>query len=234
MIDEPYNGPSPSGNGGWTSGLIAEAVSPNAPCTVKLLAPPPLAQELSVCNADDGFVVVTASGDSIATAHVPDFGPDVPDLPAVSLTEARETSPRYKGHDGNPFPNCYVCGMNRHDETAMRLTPGPLTTDSDITACVWTPPAQPTIPHVWAALDCPGGWASDISQTPRVLGTMTAHAVRMPQAGEPCVLMGRCVERTERTAATVSTAWQGDTLIGWSRAVWVRVKPELLFALEGR
>ncbi len=58
VIDARHNGPPGSGNGGWTSGLVARAVGPvNGLVEITLRKPPPLETALTVTPAEDGRAV---------------------------------------------------------------------------------------------------------------------------------------------------------------------------------
>jgi len=86
------------------------------------------------------------------------------------------------------------------------------------------------VPVLWAALDCPGGWAVDLTGRPMVLGTMTAWVGERPRIGEPLVVVGRVLDVSDRTARTATTLYRA-TSRGTGRAlavaahVWVRVDP---------
>ena len=44
---------------------------------------------------------------------------------------------------------------------------------------------------VWAALDCPGGWAADLPGRPMVLGRMALQRYDPLAVGEPHVVTGQ-------------------------------------------
>jgi hypothetical protein len=143
---------------------------------------------------------------------------------------AARTGP-FAGAIDHPFPACFVCGPDRTEGDGLRLFPGTL--GPGRTACTWQPgqwvaDSRGIVPPeiVWAALDCPGGWSSDLVGRPMVLGTMTASVVRSPSVGEPCVVVGRLDASDERRSST-STALYGDAgeLLARAEAVWIRVDP---------
>src|SRR5690606_12329497 len=92
----------------------------------------------------------------------------------------------------SPFPQCFTCGLEREPGDGLRLFTGPVAagTDDHRVACDWTPdpsladatdPGTVALPVVWAALDCPGAWAIDLSDRAVVLGRITASVDALPR-----------------------------------------------------
>jgi hypothetical protein len=174
VVDARFNGPPGSGNGGYVCGLVAEAIGPGA--AVRLSAPPPLDTPLSrtgeggVVRLRDGDVTIAEGRAALASVEAP----AAPALEAAALAEER-----YAGRDParHPFPTCFVCGPLRAD--GLRIFPGPVD-DGGVLACVWRPSAELATDgvlaprFVWAALDCPSGFACMPPAGPAVLATMTA------------------------------------------------------------
>jgi hypothetical protein len=76
---------------------------------------------------------------------------------------------------------------------------------------------------VWAALDCPSGWAVDDFQREGVLlGRMAARVDRLPTAGEPHVVLGWRIgeDGRKRHAGSALTTADGEVLAR-SRSTWV-------------
>lgn len=178
-IDQRFNGPPASANGGVTCGLLAAHV--DAPVVaVTLRRPPPLDVELTVHDGElyDGDLLVAA-----AEAAAVDLDPH----PAVDVGRAAAAEASYAGLSAHPFPGCFVCGTDRTPPDGLGLRPGPVA--SGVVAATWTPPGdEPFL--VWAALDCPGGWASETPGRPMVLGRMALQHVAPPRIGEPHVVVG--------------------------------------------
>lgn len=246
VIEERYCGPATSGNGGWTAGSLAAALRAaengapaGAAVTVRLSAPPPLMHPLDVAIAPtaDGAPVATLSADGavVATATVATGWEIAEPVPPSSVAAAEATVASYVSADEHPFPRCVVCGPARAPGDGMRLTPGRLPEGG--TACVWRPAdttAHVTEPWVWAALDCPGGWASDLLGRPMVLGTMTAQVMRTPSPDQACVVTGRLDRTAGRrswTSSAVRSA-EGD-LLARAEAVWVAVDAAAFDAILG-
>jgi hypothetical protein len=101
-----------------------------------------------------------------------------------------------------------------------------------LTACSWTPDETCTGPEfVWAALDCPGGWTSDLAARPLVLGRMTATVEQVPPVGQPVVVVGELFASEGRKTMTGTTAYDRDgRVIGRSEQVWIEVDPTVFNA----
>ncbi len=135
----------------------------------------------------------------------------------------------YAGFRHHPFARCFTCGTNRDEGDGLRLFTGPY--GEGVTAAPWTPhPAfagddgaiNPAV--MWAALDCPGGWAADFTHNAIVLGMMTAIVHRRPQAGEPCIAVGRLDEHIGRKFLTDTALYtvEGE-LLGHAEQLWIEI-----------
>lgn len=232
LVEARYNGPPGSGNGGWTAGLIAEALiadalasgavidEPGAPPAVEvtLRRPPPLAVALTLRSGE----VRTPDGTLIATAEASRL--DDPPVPPVSFTEAVEASERYAGFVAHPFPTCFVCGPDRTEGDGLRLFPGRL--PDGRTATPWIVPEDCSVPMVWASLDCPGGWSVDIEARPYVLGRIAVRIAGVPRPRQRCVIMGATDRRDGRKAYVRSTLYDADgTALARARSVWIALPP---------
>lgn len=214
-IDHRFNGPPGSGNGGYCAGRFAVASGIPAP-EVTLRRPPPLDVPLSL-SIGDSVVVRDPGGEVIAEVRASASQRDDP-IPVVAWDEAVAASARYPGFASHPFPTCFVCGPERPD--GLRLFPGRL--GDGRTAAPFTVPDDPGVELVWAALDCPGGWAVPLEGRPYVLGRMTAWVDAVPAAGERCVVMGAITGEDGRKAFTVTTLYDATgTPVATARATWV-------------
>jgi hypothetical protein len=91
-----------------------------------------------------------------------------------------------------------------------------------VVASPWTPrEARPEI--VWAALDCPGGWAIDDFQREGVmLGSMGAAIAAMPPLGEPSVVIGWRIGEDGRKRYAGSALFSADgDLLAAARSTWI-------------
>jgi hypothetical protein len=222
IIGSRYNGPPGSANGGYAAGLFAAAGLPDEGAVqVTLRLPPPLEVPLRVGPPAPGRTgVALRSGDGTVIAEAQPAPPPTEPVPAVSWAEAVEVSASYPGFTDHPFPTCYVCGPDHPN--GLRIFPGAL--DDGRTAAPFVVPEDPTSETVWAALDCPGGWAVLTPGRPYVLGRMTVAVTAVPAAGDRCVVVGRMHEARGRKAE-VSTSLYGPDggLLGCARATWISI-----------
>lgn len=204
-IERRFNGPPDSANGGYVSGLMAAIIGETI--TVRLHRPPPLAVALDLhCNNDDEWqlkeadaLIAVAKRAHVSTTHVP---------ASVDYVTALAASRSYRGHRQHPCPTCFVCGPQRERGDGMRVFAGPVresahdrSTNHVLTSSIV---AAPWLPHeslddgngkvraefIWAALDCPGYFASVMPGRTALLGEMTTHIERRVHIEEPCVVIG--------------------------------------------
>jgi hypothetical protein len=230
-IPHRYCGPPESGNGGWVSGTVAAHVPTTAlrpAVTVRLASPPPLDRPLSLAAdpTPDGLLAFRLlDGTHLvasATASA-DLVEDVP--PPVTPEQAHAAEARYEGLVDHPFPTCFSCGTGRDPEEALCLRPGPLADGTGRYAATWVP-REASVPLVWAALDCPGGWSAGIAGRPMVLGTMAARVHGLPTPGEPHVVLAwqRGSEGRKHHSGSALFTAAGD-LLARAEATWIAVDP---------
>src|SRR5689334_9455618 len=176
IIDARFNGPPTSGNGGYSAGRFAVASAPllstvDGVVEVTLRVPPPLGVPLRVtADAEGGTRITDPDGTLIALARPGE--PDLSAVPAVGFEEAMAVSAGYAGFASHPFPTCFVCGPERAQGDGLRLFPGRLPDGRTATPFV---PAEVSPELMWAALDCPGGWAVPLEDRPYVLGRLAVR-----------------------------------------------------------
>jgi hypothetical protein len=224
-----FRGPARSGNGGWTAGALAAhlASGPSTgPISVRLSQPPPLDTPLDVA-LDAGTATATHAGSVVATATRAEQDPTP--VAEVSAAVARAAEASYAGLVSHPFPTCFSCGTAREPGDGLRIFPGRV--DDDVegrarVAATWTPEASDT-PITWAALDCVGGWAGDLTERLMVLGTMTAHVHALPRVGEEHVLVGGARGSSGRRTHTAATLYDATgRALASAEHVWFAVDPE--------
>ena len=156
----------------------------------------------------------------------------------VGVGEAEGARKRYAGLDRHPFPRCYSCGPERAEGDGLLLFPGSVRPGQgpdgvgNTVACTWDVlPAvdggdgRAALAQVWAALDCPGGWSSDISGRPIVLGRMTAQVLAAPPVGSTQVVMGHLEAVDGRKVHTGSALYDRDgRLLALARATWIAIR----------
>ena len=111
-IPSRFNGPLESGNGGYSSGLVAGFLEGAA--EVSLRRPVPLDTPLEVVREDDGSVRVLDGEALVAEGRsAPELEVQVP--APVSPDEARLAATRYRAPVDGVFSRCFVCGRARED-----------------------------------------------------------------------------------------------------------------------
>ena len=245
LVPRRFCGPPSSGNGGWTAGALAAAAvdhpdraDPWPAITVQLRRPPPLDTELPV-SVEDGWTLASYDGSPIAKAKPAGTGPT--EVPPVSADEAHRATTGYRGHLSHPFPTCFSCGPDREQGDGLRIFPGDVPGDElGRVAAPWTPhpsvaedwhayqePArEASLPVTWAALDCVGGWSTDIEERPMVLGTITLRLDALPRIGEEHVLVGAARGSEGRKTFTAATLYDSSgSVVATAEHVWITVDP---------
>jgi hypothetical protein len=212
-IPARFNGPPGTGNGGYCAGVFASGGRDDA-AEVTLRVPPPLDTPLSIVDgrvtAPDGTLVA-----EVLPGEPVDFA--VPPVPAEVAVAAART---YRGFAGHPFGSCYVCGPDRSD--GLGIYPGLLADGT--TAAPWTVPGDVSVPTVWAALDCPGGWTVLGPERACVLGRIAVRMKELPEPGEECVVRGALVTARGRKALVHTTLYGADGAeLARARATWIEV-----------
>jgi hypothetical protein len=183
-IDRRFRGPLRSANGGYACGLLGSRLGPSAEVTLRL--PPPLERPLTIRR--QGERLLLEDGELLVAEAVPgDPGLEPPVAPDPVVAAAAADG---VGAIGPPeFAECFVCGT-RHDGSGLAIHPGPVGRRGGLVATTWV--AHDVAPEVtWAAIDCPGAYATGASgRGETVLGRMTARIDRLPDEGEPCVVVG--------------------------------------------
>ncbi|RMG78529.1 MAG: hypothetical protein D6714_17850 [Bacteroidetes bacterium] len=224
-IDRKYCGPSNSGNGGYVSGIIAKAAPFSAEVTLRL--PPPLDKDLILVQTPDRVELL--DGDQLVGEAVPvEFDLEVP--PPPDFEAAVAASKKYSGFHEHPFPNCFVCGVNRQPGDGLNIFAGKIAPDQ--VAAPWVPHAGLSsdgrvvdFEYHWAALDCPGGWTYLDPARLIVLGRMAVKIVEKVKVNEKHIVFGwnRGVEG--RKIYTGTAVFRADgTLCAFARATWIALK----------
>ncbi len=236
VVAERFRGPARSGNGGYTAGALA-ALAPAdwTAVTVRLSQPPPLDVAMRVARTE-GLLTASHEGGEVARATAADHDPQ-PVAP-VPVEAARQAEAAYQGLVAHPFPTCFACGTGREPGDGLRIFPGPV--GDGRVAATWTPGpsvagdwheyTEPTreAGHAvsWAALDCAGGWASDIGARLMVLGTMTARLWSLPALGVEHVVVGEPRGESGRKRMSATSLYDATgRLVGAAEQVWIAVDP---------
>jgi len=222
-IPARFNGPPTSANGGYSCGIVATLVEGEAEVTLR--SPPPLDTPMSVTHRE--AMVLVHHGDTLV-AEGRSVALDLEYPTAPSLDQAAEARSHYLGYTRHEFPTCFTCGTRRDDGLAIH--PGPVM-GTGIVASTWTP--DPSLPAdggalrpeiVWAALDCPGAWATmrEVTSAAVVLGRMAARIVAPVPVDEPLVSYGWQMGAAGRKAyAGTAVADARGNVLAYARQVWI-------------
>lgn len=238
VIPQRFRGPPHSGNGGYACALLARRLdAPTAEVTLR--SPPPLDRAMEVRREGDRALLFDGEH-LVAEAAPTSLEPGAP--PRVSPAEALEAVSRFRGFEQHPFPSCFTCGTERAAGDGLRIFTGPVADGSEVVAAPWTPSADlagadgvVADPIVWAAIDCPTGWAHVDDRLSAVLGRMTARILEPVQAGEQYVAVARRTgaEGNRRHAESALLA-PGGRAVAVARATWIVVpSPEAIAPLGG-
>ncbi len=219
VIPARYNGPPGSANGGYACGLVAALLGGQAEVTLR--SPPPLELELAVERGEAGARVrdgETLVAEAVRLADELELE-DVP--PPVSVEEAERASRDYAGFREHAYATCFVCGPERED--GLGIYPGPVA-GQEVVAAPWRPPPGRVADElVWAALDCPSGWAIDqFARRGVLLGRLAARLLAPLEGGSAYVTVGwpRGEEGRKRFAG--SALFGGDgRLCAYARSTWL-------------
>ena len=224
-IDPRFNGPPDSGHGGYVSGMVASFLE--GPARVRLHRPPPLGRRLDMRRS--GSEVTLLDGEALVATGTPaEIDLVVPGV--VSFAEAESASREYPGLGEHMFRRCFGCGPARAAGDGLRIFAGPVP-GRRLVAAPWIPDETLTDgggavrpEFLWAALDCPSGWAAivDADGRPSVLGELAARLVDPVSPGERCVVLGWALggEGRKRFAASAILGDRG-AVRAVARSTWI-------------
>jgi hypothetical protein len=227
VIGKRFQGPPESGNGGYVCGRLAQSIDAGA-AVARLRVAPPLDTKLEVRDYEGGVALFNAEL-VVAEARPASVSIEVPEPP--SYEEAEAASRSFQGFSAHPFPSCFVCGPDRDAGDGLRIFPGPID-GRDLVACPWVPDSSlgsamgvVSPEFLWAALDCPGGFAfSHPADGTILLGELQVELFGEVSVGERCVLVGWELSHQGRKHHT-ATALFGESGIcdGLGLGTWFEV-----------
>jgi len=238
VIEKRFCGPPNSANGGYVCGLLAAHMDGDTEVT--LMASPPLGQVLDIAASEYG-VELRKGETTLATGRRVRF--DVPEIPIVNFSEAQDAIRRSPyDDDRHPLPMCFVCGPARLRGDGLRVRSGPLPPRRD---CKTGTFAAPWVPYpnlvsedgavagefVWAALDCPTGYAGlgarHLGMTGAetiLLGRMSARIERRPDPDDRCIIVAWPTGRDGRKLFASSALLSSDgEFLAAAQATWILV-----------
>ena len=231
-IPHTCNGPSESGNGGYTAGRFASFL--NGPHTIRIMKPIPLDTPMEIVETDER-VYARAAGEDILMARPTTLLPqEIPAPPVLEDVRAAMADPISFGADG--FSSCLVCGRNRDTGDGLRIWCGPL---EEGVAHLWVPHAnfcdgdgKVKDEYLWGALDCPGAFSLPDTARNVLLGEITAEIYDRPKVGNPVTIAAWRIagEGRKHTARTVLYAESGAPL-AQSETLWIELTDAQMAAM---
>jgi hypothetical protein len=227
-IARRFCGPTDTGNGGYTCGVIASFASQTV--TVRLLRPIPLETDLAVVDRD-GLLEVLHGDERVAEARPGDVGDLAPPAPPTP-SAAAAASKHYAGFAAHPAPECFVCGPMRTERDGLRIFAGAIA--PGVAAAPWTPDTsldggdgRVAPQFVWAALDCPGFAAAAPDMRSMLLGELTAQIDDRVRVGEPCVVVGWVIGVSGRKHETGTVLYDSaGRRSALARAIWIEPRQD--------
>jgi hypothetical protein len=228
-IPARFNGPPGSANGGYACGLLAAAIGSDA--HVRLSQPPPLDVPMSRRREDDGTVRLLRGEETVAVGSSAIPTVDVPEAPALDVVTSASRSSAARDPERHVFPTCFVCGPEREAD-GLCIFPGRVG-DDGLLAAPWHPtrdlaPAGHVEPlFVWAALDCPSGFACIPPGTQTVLASMTASLGPAVYPDRPYVVSAWPIAsegRKHRAGAAIHEA--DGRLVAAAEALWITLRED--------
>jgi hypothetical protein len=218
--------------------LLASHITGSVEITLR--APPPLGQRLDVVAGPGQTVDLRLDATIVATGRPTHL--DVADIPTASFAEAEDAARRTPYDEGNhKLPTCFVCGPARVDGDGLRIFAGPLARRADNNvafASTWVPyldlageDDRVAPEFVWAALDCPTGYAGlgarhlGMSGDETILlGRMSARIDGRPKPGDQCVVVAWPTGRDGRKLFSNSALLgRGGELLAVAQTTWLLV-----------
>ena len=230
-IARRFCGPPNSGNGGYSSGMLASLLPGVCECTLRKAIPLDRDLEAEVSEpaarlCDGAELIIEAMRTQIeATKQIP--------IPFDQAERAAADSPAFANH---PFPTCFTCGPQRAQGDGLRIFPGRLpeaNQSSSIFAAPWIPDASLASEgsvvrpeFVWAAMDCPTGFAAGFPwRGTLVTGRLAVEQTAPVYALRPYVVVSWPTGNEGRKFHAGAALYADDgSLCAKARAVWIRIE----------
>jgi len=229
-IARRFCGPPDSGNGGYSSGMLASLLPGACECTLR--KPVPLEREFQTELSEAGVRLLDGSDLIIEAART-----SIEDATrsGVSFDEARRAAAGSPAFANHPFPTCFTCGPERAQGDGLRIFPGrfPVADESSsLFAAPWIPDPSLTSSGVvvrpefiWAAMDCPTGFAAGFPwKGTLVTGRLAVEQVSPVYPLRPYVIIswGNGSEDRKHYAGALLYGPDGE-LCAKARATWIKV-----------
>ncbi|PJZ24875.1 hypothetical protein CH352_11920 [Leptospira hartskeerlii] len=236
VLSQRFCGPPKTGNGGFTAGILVEAVRTNA-AEIRLLNPTPVETSIIIESEKgqrgaiyDDSKKVLATLKSITYEDFPEYKlPLVPDL-----DDTKKISAFYPGFTTHPFPTCFVCGPKREISDGMRIFVGPAPEQigfENLMAGHWLPDETVASENglvrdaaIWGALDCPGGFSAVLDEPQLiVLSKIRGKIIERPKIGENYTVVSWRLQKMSRAFKVMTAIFKSDSkrLMAIAEALWL-------------
>jgi hypothetical protein len=236
IIDRQFSGPPDTSNGGYACGVMANFI--DGAVEVTLRRPPPVDKLLEIEKTRDNEFILYDEKGIIAEATSTKLEIDVPSPPSFeeahrSTANADQITAIFPILTSPLYCNCFVCGTQREEGDGLRLFPGEVE-GKNYVATTWIPDAffadeTGCIKNeiVWAALDCPSGWAllhEKIAEG--LLGRLSAQVHNRVRPEDKYVVCAWKIAQEGRKTFCGSALFSEDGhLFAKAKAVWIELKP---------
>ena len=236
IIDQGFNGPRLSGNGGYVGGVLAarfrQRSGGDGAVEITLRAPIPIETPLKLLPDSDGALLLCDGDTVLCEAREGSVDDLRPPPPPTDWNQVMRQAENGGSPAGSEFGHCIVCGRGRAEGDGLRVF-GCATEPGHSLACY--------LPHavhadamgrirpefVWGTLDCPGAWAAQDADDdrPAMTGRMAVKVMELPRLGERCAVVGWRIG-TERRKIFAGTALytEGGRLCGLGLSTWILPK----------
>jgi hypothetical protein len=133
-ISSRFCGPIDSANGGYTCGILSNAIEGTAEVTLR--HPPPINKVMEIKQEEENYFVLYDQDRVIAEAKPAELElvpPRPPNIEVAELSTIKE-----EDIEDHYFPDCFVCGPKRKPGDGLRIFPGPVKDEAYI-AAAWIP-----------------------------------------------------------------------------------------------
>ncbi|MDH3498684.1 MAG: hypothetical protein OEM97_01045 [Acidimicrobiia bacterium] len=225
-IDRAFQGPTGSGQGGYTAGLAAYGLT--APIRADFHKRIPLGSPLDLKDVDGHSRELCSGAELILKVAQTDTV--IPTPPAVTVEAALAGRDAYPAVGHEMVPECFSCGMR---EGSFEVWAGPIG-DGTHYATTWTPPdwtapdGRVEAPYTWAAIDCPAGAKTTLdSDPPRVAltGSMTAEILAAVEPGTTYVIVAWAdAWRGRRRTSGAALFDASGALLARQSSLWIALR----------
>ena len=225
-VPSRFCGPPDSGNGGYTCGLVAKELGGVIECTLR--SPVPLEAPLNIERSQSGGIL--RHGDKViveASSTTIDVAPPAP-IDLETATAAMKSS--FALDARQPFPTCFVGGPKRTAHEGHEIFTAAV--NENLYAATWLPAAEfgdsrrllrPEF--LWAALDCPTGFASGFPVAGKlVTGRLAVEQLQPIKVGERCLLLSWPLRIEGRKHFSAACLHQNQKPCALARATWIRLE----------